>query len=165
MKNYYIDVRELNEGNYTYIQSVFEDNTLDEYNLFSFLLQLPETEITIVSNDNANQESEIIISKIHEAAEYNNNLSIKETHDNIVVLNINKLKKSKHRYLKKMFGFPDYYGNNLDALYDCMSELDDTTILITNMKNVDDFALDVINVFNDVMDEYNNLTIIYQDEK
>jgi ribonuclease inhibitor len=26
-----------------------------------------------------------------------------------------------HQYLKKIFGFPRYYGNNLDALYDVLS--------------------------------------------
>lgn len=27
-----------------------------------------------------------------------------------------------HRYLAEMLAFPDYYGNNLDALYDCLTE-------------------------------------------
>lgn len=30
---------------------------------------------------------------------------------------------STHEYLKKKFGFPEYYGNNLDALYDLLTEL------------------------------------------
>ncbi len=28
-----------------------------------------------------------------------------------------------HSYLKKQLGFPDHYGKNLDALYDCLTEL------------------------------------------
>lgn len=27
-----------------------------------------------------------------------------------------------HKYLKRKLQLPDYYGNNLDALYDCLSE-------------------------------------------
>ena len=27
-----------------------------------------------------------------------------------------------HKYLKEQCGFPDYYGNNLDALYDVLTD-------------------------------------------
>ena len=165
MKKYYIYTKKLNEDKYAYLQNIFEDDSLDKDNLFSFLLQLPESEFVLILNEEINQDCESIISTIYEACENNDNLSIKETHDNIVVLDINKLNESKHEYLKEIFNFPDYYGNNLDALYDCMSELDDTKIIIQNMKDVNDFSLEVINVFNDVHDEYDNLNIIYQDEE
>ena len=35
-----------------------------------------------------------------------------------------------HDYLKEMLEFPEYYGNNLDALYDCLTDLDDVEITI-----------------------------------
>ena len=165
MKKYYIYTKKLNEDKYAYLQNIFEDDSLDKDNLFSFLLQLPESEFVLILNEEINQDCESIISTIYEACENNDNLSIKETHDNIVVLDINKLNESKHEYLKEIFDLPDYYGNNLDALYDCMSELNDTKIIILNMKDVNDFSLEVINVFNDVHDEYDNLNIIYQDEE
>lgn len=28
-----------------------------------------------------------------------------------------------HAYLKEQFGFPDYYGNNLDALFDALGDI------------------------------------------
>ena len=31
-------------------------------------------------------------------------------------------KEAAHAYLKEKFGFPAHYGNNLDALYDCLME-------------------------------------------
>ena len=31
-------------------------------------------------------------------------------------------KQKLHEYLKEQCNFPDYYGNNLDALYDVLSE-------------------------------------------
>ena len=35
-----------------------------------------------------------------------------------------------HEYLKEMLEFPEYYGSNLDALYDCLTDLDDIEITI-----------------------------------
>lgn len=46
-------------------------------------------------------------------------------------------RESGHAYLKEQLDFPDYYGANLDALYDCVSEFDDLTLVITNSDNLD----------------------------
>ena len=35
-----------------------------------------------------------------------------------------------HDYLKEMLDFPEYYGNNLDALHDCLTDLEDVEITI-----------------------------------
>ena len=40
-----------------------------------------------------------------------------------------------HTYLKEQFGFPDYYGNNLDALHDCLEEMTDVEIVVENEEN------------------------------
>ena len=39
-------------------------------------------------------------------------------------------RKETHQYLKETFGFPDYYGKNLDALYDCLTECKGTVRLL-----------------------------------
>ena len=36
-----------------------------------------------------------------------------------------------HEYLKEMLDFPEYYGKNLDALHDCLGDLQDVEITIT----------------------------------
>ena len=49
-----------------------------------------------------------------------------------IVLDGNKLADAAnvHEYLKEMLSFPEYYGKNLDALHDCLTELDDIEITI-----------------------------------
>lgn len=38
-------------------------------------------------------------------------------------------KQQLHAALKEALSFPDWYGNNLDALYDCLTEVDTPTCL------------------------------------
>ena len=39
--------------------------------------------------------------------------------------------KDAHACLKDTLSFPDYYGFNLDALYDCLTEIGEDTELMT----------------------------------
>ncbi len=36
-------------------------------------------------------------------------------------------KEEVHEYLAMKFDFPEYYGGNLDALYDCLTEITEDT--------------------------------------
>ena len=49
-----------------------------------------------------------------------------------IFLNCEKLleRKQAHLYLAQMLDFPDYYGKNLDALYDCLTEIGECTIVL-----------------------------------
>ena len=38
-------------------------------------------------------------------------------------------RRTAHRYLAETLEFPEYYGNNLDALFDCMTDKDECTII------------------------------------
>lgn len=41
-----------------------------------------------------------------------------------VILDFEKInsKEELHQYLKEQLALPEYYGNNLDALHDCLAE-------------------------------------------
>ena len=54
----------------------------------------------------------------------------------IVIIDAKRLteKTSAHEYLQKLFSFPDYYGKNLDALYDCLSERVGMLVIVQNSE-------------------------------
>lgn len=55
-------------------------------------------------------------------------------------------KEEAHEYLKKVLELPEYYGGNLDALYDCMSDMEGAEIEIQNMIEENTFILRIVNV-------------------
>lgn len=55
------------------------------------------------------------------------------------------IKKDGHDYLMKALDLPDYYGKNLDALYDCLCEIE----CEIEMINADEVDEDIVNTFKD----------------
>ena len=60
-----------------------------------------------------------------------------------------------HKYLKKALDFPDYYGENLDALYDCLCDLN----CEIHFKNAVEVKECILDTFEDAMNENENLII------
>lgn len=58
-------------------------------------------------------------------------------------------RKAAHAYLKEMLSFPDYYGNNLDALYDCLTDLESTEVRFVNTDDAPEYFQKVQRVFAD----------------
>ena len=54
-----------------------------------------------------------------------------------------------HNVLRETFGFDDFYGMNLDALNDCLGELDWDIFVyfLIDKDNEHDFFDDIINIF------------------
>ena len=48
-------------------------------------------------------------------------------------------KEPAHIYLAEMFEFPDYYGRNLDALYDCLTEEGNYYIVVEHAEEADGY--------------------------
>ncbi|WP_413825465.1 MULTISPECIES: barstar family protein [unclassified Methanobrevibacter] len=44
-----------------------------------------------------------------------------------IILNGKLMENNPHEYMKKSLNFPEYYGKNLDALFDCLSEIGEKT--------------------------------------
>ena len=70
-----------------------------------------------------------------------------------------------HDTLKKAFALPEYYGRNLDALHDCLTEPCEETVI--TLINADDPAVDaygktVIRVLCDCSRENDALTLKYK---
>ena len=72
-----------------------------------------------------------------------------------------------HEALKSAFRFPDYYGANLDALWDCMRDLDGIDSIIVSVKGISDwlnqayygdYANRLLGIFEDVHKECPEIT-------
>ena len=69
------------------------------------------------------------------------------------------IKKEGHDYLKRIFNFPDYYGKNLDALYDCLTDIGVETEV--RLLNKDFVSNDILLTFIDASDNNSYLKFIY----
>lgn len=59
------------------------------------------------------------------------------------------IKEKGHDYLMEALNLPDYYGKNLDALYDCLTEME-CEIELINASEVDS---EIIDTFKDAASE------------
>jgi ribonuclease inhibitor len=71
-----------------------------------------------------------------------------------------------HAYLKRKFCFPDYYGRNLDALWDLLSTTgNDTEIVIVNaseiIEHLGQYGQSLLRVFDDLGEEARHVRVTY----
>ena len=89
---------------------------------------------------------------------------------NIFILDGTKMtdRESCHDYIARIMHFPDYYGHNLDALYDCLGEYDaDSTVIILNktilLMYLDDYGEKLLETLSDAADQPGSFHLIVND--
>ena len=84
----------------------------------------------------------------------------------IVVLDGRKMtdREGAHTYLKRKLELPEYYGRNLDALYDCLCEMSGVQIILTyipEMKNnLRRYADNIIGTFEAAEEKNPKISVI-----
>lgn len=76
-----------------------------------------------------------------------------------------KTKKAIHLYMKNALDSKEYYGNNLDALYDVLSTYGEPVeIILINedifIENLGDYGKSLIKLFKDIEEENTNIKFI-----
>ena len=82
----------------------------------------------------------------------------------VTILNGKRMRHNKaaHDYLKRKLNFPDYYGKNLDALWDLLTSISNPIeIVLLNSEDLYDslgeYGHELVNVFKESMDENANI--------
>lgn len=82
----------------------------------------------------------------------------------VIILNAKRMTSVQelHSYIKRKLDFPDYYGGNLDALWDLLSTISNPIhIKLVNIEelynNLGEYAEPFLSVFIEAAEENNNL--------
>ena len=72
--------------------------------------------------------------------------------------------ENAHEYIAKKCEFPDYYGKNLDAAYDCLTSMADTYIIIKHAasleQNLGDYGKTLLSIFSVAAENNPSLQVI-----
>lgn len=77
--------------------------------------------------------------------------------------NVNN-RETLHEYLKENLELPEYYGKNLDALSDCLTQMSETTITFRNLsslKCLGEYEYSLLEVLEDSAKENPELTLLF----
>ncbi|MCR5672961.1 MAG: barstar family protein [Lachnospiraceae bacterium] len=69
-----------------------------------------------------------------------------------------------HDYIAKTLEFPDYYGKNLDALFDCLTEMGECSIVFKNLDELEmlgDYSGALLAVFEEAEQINDELNLVY----
>ncbi len=69
-----------------------------------------------------------------------------------------RTRRGAHRYMARALKLPEYYGGNLDALIDCLGEMSDVNVTISNLK-LGEYGKKILQVFLDRAEEGDGFTV------
>ena len=78
-------------------------------------------------------------------------------------------KQATHAYLKQALALPDYYGNNLDALYDLMTDREEETVLVLGYWRqlgalLGDYGISLLETLREASEAHPKVEIILKEE-
>ena len=78
-------------------------------------------------------------------------------------------RKAAHAYLKQALALPDYYGNNLDALYDLMTDREEETVLVLGYWRqlgavLGDYGISLLETLREASEAHPKVEIILKEE-
>lgn len=78
-------------------------------------------------------------------------------------------RKAAHAYLKQALALPDYYGNNLDALYDLMTDREEETVLVLGYWRqlgalLGDYGISLLETLREASEAHAKVEIILKEE-
>ena len=71
-------------------------------------------------------------------------------------------KDELHARIAEALDFPDWYGHNLDALMDCLTDLDETAVTLTEWRELGFPAEGFWQVFRQAAADNPDLTVIFE---
>lgn len=76
-------------------------------------------------------------------------------------------RESAHAYIAEALNFPEYYGKNLDALFDCLTDMKKCSIVFKNMDKLEelgDYKNLLLTVFQEAAESSEKIKIIIDED-